>query len=200
MVTMEQIDEFRKRTNSSYEDARYFLEKNNGDILEAIIDFEKTKAGKFQNHRKHNNKDFGQSFADILQKGFDTRIVVEDKNTVLFSIPLIFLLFLIPIWVILLLFCVFLYILGYKFSIRDIKNQNVNVTAFFQNISDKMKEYSANSGQNNKAGQNTEPNDAHKDNYKSGGPDTTLPAVNESSEKKGQDSDNEEGYKEYTIE
>ena len=27
MITIEQIDEFRKRTNSSYSDTKYFLEK-----------------------------------------------------------------------------------------------------------------------------------------------------------------------------
>ncbi|NLU52326.1 MAG: hypothetical protein GXX10_05635 [Clostridiaceae bacterium] len=198
MITIELIDEFRKRTNSSYEDAKYFLEKNNGDILEAIIDFERTKASKFHNHRKHYHKDFGQSFADVLQKGFDTRIVVEDNNSVLFSIPLIFMFFLIPMWVLMLLFFAFLYILGYKFSIRDIKNQNINVNAFFRTIGDRMKEYNTHTKQNGNANYNAGPNNAHT-NITTYNPN--YPAAPETSnDSKDQDKDNEDGYKEYTIE
>ena len=113
MITIEQIDEFRKRTNSSYEDAKYYLDKNNGDILDAIIDFERAKAGRPKNHQDRNQKeDVGRRFAEILQKGFDTRIFVEDKNTTLFTIPVILLVLLIPMWVIMLLFFAFLLMLG----------------------------------------------------------------------------------------
>lgn len=58
MITMEQIDEFRKRTNSSYEDAKYYLERNNGDVLDAIIDFERSKTGRSGQRERHH----GQSF------------------------------------------------------------------------------------------------------------------------------------------
>ena len=58
MITMEQIDEFRKRTNSSYEDAKYYLERNNGDVLDAIIDFERSKTGSSGERERHH----GQSF------------------------------------------------------------------------------------------------------------------------------------------
>ena len=56
MITIEQIDEFRKRTHSSYEDAKFFLEKNNGDILDAIIDFERTKTGKGTSRQSQKQK------------------------------------------------------------------------------------------------------------------------------------------------
>ena len=56
MITIEQIDEFRKRTHSSYEDAKFFLEKNNGDILDAIIDFERTKTGRNQSSKSKAKK------------------------------------------------------------------------------------------------------------------------------------------------
>ena len=105
MITIEQIDEFRKRTHSSYEDAKFFLEKNNGDVLDAIIDFERTKTGKgYSRHNQKHRKDNGDKFADILQKGFDTKLVVEDKESVLFKIPIILFLLLIPLWVFVLLF------------------------------------------------------------------------------------------------
>lgn len=43
MIIIEQIDELRKRVDVTYEDAREALEKNNGDILDAIIYLERNK-------------------------------------------------------------------------------------------------------------------------------------------------------------
>ncbi len=37
MITIEQVEELRKRVHVSYEDAKAALEEANGDILEAII-------------------------------------------------------------------------------------------------------------------------------------------------------------------
>jgi len=179
---MEQVDEFRKRTNSSYEDAKYFLERNNGNVLDAIIDFERTKTGR-SGHREwrphahgpqggpnpmHYNR---HGFASILQKGFDTRIFVEDGKSVLFNIPVIFLLFLLPLWFLVVVAFVFFMLLGYRVSIRDVKSQNVDVNAIFSNISEKMREKSH--------------------------PAPHQPTPHEPGDG-GQDK--EDGYKEYTIE
>jgi len=141
MITIEQIDEFRKRTHSSYEDAKFFLEKNNGDILDAIIDFERTRAGK--GHRYQNNKqrnDLGDKFADLLQKGIDTKIVVEDKESVLFKVPVIILILLLPLWAFVLIFAILLSTLGYKFSIHEEKSQNTNVNSIVKSINNKLKD------------------------------------------------------------
>ncbi len=199
MVTIEQIDEFRKRTNSSYGDAKYFLEKNQGDLLEAIIDFERTRAGKSHGFQQKKNKDdFSKVFAEILQKGFDYRIFVEDKNSTLFSFPVIFLILLIPVWIIILLFFIFLYILGYRFSIRNVKNRNIDVNSFFQNINNKMKE----SGMNKAKPQNSSPQQGDGEQTPNSpdivASDMTPPAKTEDAT--GKKGDNEEGYKEYTIE
>lgn len=151
MITMEQVDEFRRRTNSSYEDAKYFLERNNGNLLDAIIDFERTKTGRSgyhgayhaANHRAYGySQDIGQGFSQLLQKGFETRIYVEDNNSVLFSIPVILLLFLIPFWVIMVIAFVFFIMLGYRVTIRDAKSRNVDINDFLNNISEKMREKS----------------------------------------------------------
>lgn len=201
MITIEQIDEFRKRTNSSYEDAKVFLERNNGDILEAIIDFEKTKTGKAQNfQQKKHQEDFGKRFADILQKGFDTRIFVEDKNATLFTVPVILLIILIPFWVLVLLFFVFLMLLGYKFAIRNVKSQNINVRSFFQDVNGKMKE----SGMNKDKPQGRDQNPNLRQTQAN---ETQVPATSNintpvASEvpKPQHEPDKDEGYKEYTIE
>lgn len=192
MITIEQIDEFRKRTNSSYEDAKYYLEKNNGEILDAIIDFERSKAGKQHGgYQKKRQDDFGRRFADVLQKGFDTRIFVEDKNATLFTIPVILLILLIPMWFLVLLGFLFLMMLGYKFSIRDVKSQNVNVNSFFNNINEKMKEAGSTKGTPNQ-------NQANKAQVPVPS-NMTQPVAPEGS-KPQQDPNKEEGYNEYTVE
>lgn len=138
MITIEQIDEFRKRTNSSYEDAKYFLEKNDGDILDAIIDFERTKqAGSSKREHKKNKDDFEMKIADLIQKGFDTRIVIHDKDSKLFTFPIILLVLLIPLGVLAVLFFVLLIMIGYKVTIENIKNESVNVHSIFRDISEK---------------------------------------------------------------
>lgn len=208
MVTIEQIDEFRKRTNSSYEDAKYFLQKNDGDVLEAIIDFERTKTGRrhdqdrYRDRYRYNrrdccaggrNQDYGQKFSDVLQKGFDTRIVVGDRNSELFSIPVILLLLLLPLWFIVILMFIFLAMLGYKISVQDVKSRNVNVNDFFHNISDKMKE----SGQGNKAAPQQEPSQPPVP------VNTDVPENRDEAkppEVKKDDQNKEDGFKEYTIE
>ena len=44
MITLELVDQMRKRTNYSYEEGKILpWKKHNGDVLEAIVDFEKIK-------------------------------------------------------------------------------------------------------------------------------------------------------------
>lgn len=198
MMTIEQIDEFRKRTHSSYEDAKYFLERNNGDVLDAIIDFERSKTGgrggcDNRNHARRK-EEYGRKFGDVLQKGFDTRIFVEDRNSVLFNIPVVVLLLLIPFWFIVLVLFIFFAMLGYKVSVKDIKSPNVNVNDMFRNISDKMKDSGGakpQGGPENKPPQYPVPSDLHVPASR----ETGVPAGNKPNEPKKED-----GYKEYTIE
>ncbi|MGI6621909.1 MAG: DUF4342 domain-containing protein [Clostridiaceae bacterium] len=204
MITIEQIDEFRKRTHSSYEDAKYYLEKNNGDILDAIIDFERSKPNKSHSHQnKKQQEDFGKNFADILQKGFDTRIFIEDKNSTLFSVPVILLILFIPLWVPVLILGILLLVLGYKFSVRDVKSQNVNVNNIFRNINEKMKESSGNKNSSKARSGNTETKTEDTgETPVNGGKTSALPEISGSlvPDKQKPDTDDDEGYKEYTIE
>ncbi len=46
-IDIKLIDEMRKRTNCSYQEAKELLEKHNGDLIEAIVEFErKTRAAR----------------------------------------------------------------------------------------------------------------------------------------------------------
>ncbi len=196
MITIEQIDEFRKRTNSSYSDAKYFLEKNNGNILDAIIDFERTKAGSASNQNNRQHNDMGERFADFLQKGFDTRVIVEDKETVLFSVPVILLIILIPLWLVVVIFFAFFAVLGYKFRIQEISTNGFDVHSFLKNINAKMKEQSSFKQQkpnNNTASDNTQ------ENKNTGNFNTAETSANDSSGQKFDDDDDDD-YNEFIVE
>ncbi len=43
MITIEQVEELRKRVNISYEEAKAALEETNGDMLDAVINLERRK-------------------------------------------------------------------------------------------------------------------------------------------------------------
>lgn len=144
MVTIEQIDEFRKRTNSSYEDAKYFLEKNNGDVLDAIIDFERTKSGGSSKQKnKRHKEDYEKKVADLIQKGFDTRVVIYDAKATLFSFPIILLIVLIPLWIPVFLLFALLTMIGYRVKLEFIKNENINIGSIFRDINEKTRNSNA---------------------------------------------------------
>ncbi len=135
------IDEFRRRTNANYDEAKYYLERHNGDLLEAIIAFEKERTG-YQGkcNVQGGAKRLLNGLARMVQKLIDIKLVIVDKTGRDFPIPLLLLLVLGPIWHILLLVAFFMLIMGYKFFFREISDPNVNVQNFVEKIKDKVKE------------------------------------------------------------
>lgn len=68
MITLEMIDELRKRVNVSFEDAKDALEQTNGDLLEAIIYLEKNNSIK---NKGYNFKDLNNIFKDEFKKEYN---------------------------------------------------------------------------------------------------------------------------------
>lgn len=135
MITIELIDEFRNRTSSSYEDARFFLGKHNGDMLSAVLDFEKTKSDWKPGKPKKGKDEVVNSIADILQKGFDLRVSLEDElDKPLFSVPILLLLLLVPAWPLVLLTLAALMFLGFRIKFKDTKSTGVNTREILHSI------------------------------------------------------------------
>lgn len=138
MITLEQVDQMRKRTNCSYEEAKFFLEKHNGDVLEAIVDFEKSKRNtrNMNNDPKKNASDFWQSVSALIRKGFETRVVIEDSNyNVFINIPVnILLLFIIFAAYIVIPVLLIMMLLGYKLSIRKPRGEVVELSKIMHNV------------------------------------------------------------------
>lgn len=137
MITIQMIDEFRRRTHASYDDAKYFLETYNGDMLEAIIAFEKSRTHGFNNPGRDRGR-YGRGFAKLLQRLIDIKIIITDKNQRNFNVPILVPIVLVPLWHIFIIVAIALMILGFRLSIREIHDENVNVDAMFQKMKAKM--------------------------------------------------------------
>jgi len=139
MITLEQVDQLRKRTNCSYEEAKELLEKHNGDILEAIVDFEKNRKGKSFGTGSRSSSDFWKKVREVIRLGFDNRIVVEDSKGIMLNIPvnIIILLIIFVPFVMIPVFILLLF-LGYKISIRKVEGTEYNISAMFKDVTDKF--------------------------------------------------------------
>lgn len=129
------IDEFRRRTNSSYEEARYYLERFNGDLLEAIIAYERENLSYQKVPYRKNG--FVQSLIRLVQKLFDIKLIIIEKNGRVFNVPIILPLVLLPVWYILLILAVIMWVIGYRFTIKDIPDPNIDIETFINKIKNK---------------------------------------------------------------
>jgi len=139
MISIDMIDEFRRRTNSSYDDAKYYLERHNGDMLEAIIDFEKARSGGAGYSREAKRANYGGAFMRFVQRLFDIKLVITDKTDRTLGIPVIFPLLMMPVWHILILVAIGMMILGFKFNIREVKDDSFNVENIISRVKEKVR-------------------------------------------------------------
>jgi len=135
------IDEFRRRTNASYDEARYYLEKNNGDLLEAIIDFEREKTG-YRNSRRYGRRPgrLLNGLIRVLQRLVDIKLVVTDRNFKTYNIPVLFLLLLAPFWSAIIVAAIVLRIMGFRFYFRDIPDENININNIVETLKGNMRD------------------------------------------------------------
>jgi ribosome recycling factor len=78
-ITLEQIDELRRRANVSFEDAREALQECNGDLVEAIVYLEKN--GKIKSTNSSEPKDsLWDKFKALVNKGNNTRFIMYKKD------------------------------------------------------------------------------------------------------------------------
>ena len=74
-MNMNLIDEFRRRTNASYDQARYYLERFNWDLLEAIIAYERENITYSKEYRtQHRSGRFVNWLIRTIQRLFDIKV------------------------------------------------------------------------------------------------------------------------------
>jgi len=81
-ITIEMIDELRKRSRVSYQDAKEALEKHNGSLVESLVYLEKNNKIKFTSASERNR--FLDRVKALIDKGNNVRFIVsKDDRTVL---------------------------------------------------------------------------------------------------------------------
>ncbi|MDD2498692.1 MAG: DUF4342 domain-containing protein [Desulfitobacteriaceae bacterium] len=142
-ITMELIDEMRKRTNCSYQEAKDLLEKHNGDLIEAIIEFEKNQSPRSSHCPHNNNSSFGATVKKLFYKGSVTRFIIEKNEETHLNIPIIILVLgvviTMPLFWFYLLLGVVLYFMGYKIRIKKDGGQTVEVNEIIDDLGNKAK-------------------------------------------------------------
>ena len=135
------IDEFRRRTNASYDEARHYLEMYNGDLLEAIIAFERehTGYGGQRRTRPHSNE-FLNGIIRAVQALFDIKIIITDRSRKTYPIPIIIPLLLFPAWHIMIAVAVVMYFIGFRFNIHRAPDTNINIESIVNRIRNKINE------------------------------------------------------------
>lgn len=89
-VTLEKIDIIRSRTKLSYSDAKELLEKCNGDVVEALVYYEKSKESdqkSFVDDVSMSVDEFISYIKELVKKGNVTRIKIKKEEKVLVDIP-----------------------------------------------------------------------------------------------------------------
>ncbi len=187
-IGIEQIDEMRNRTNCSYQEAKELLQKHDGDLIDAIVEFEKNHGSK-QKKTSEKNSSFGKKVKELVQKGFVNRFVIEKEENTILNIPVNVLILAVIItmpliWIYPIIF-IAIYLMGYKIRLRKEEGQEVDINEFVDGIgskvrtaTEKMREKPSDKGQKNNH-QNQGMNEEEVQNH---------------SEKK-----NEDGYNEITI-
>lgn len=140
-VTMEQIDELRRRTNCSYEEAKILLEKHNGDLLDAIVEFER-KNGFGPHHRVHEGSErFGTRVKQLIHKGFKTRLIIERSGETIVNVSInIFIIAALVLHWFLLAALVISFIFGCRFKIRKEEGESVDINKMIDGFGSKIKE------------------------------------------------------------
>jgi len=136
-VDLRLIDEFRRRTNSSYEEAKYYLERYNGDLIEAIIAYERENLSYRSTVRPNRMNGLLKGLIRLLQKLFDIKLVIIDRNGRYFDVPIILPLILTPVWGILFILAVIMWLIGYRFTIREIPDPNMDIESFIDRFKNK---------------------------------------------------------------
>ncbi|MCX7694545.1 MAG: DUF4342 domain-containing protein [Caloramator sp.] len=85
-ITLEKIDILRQRANVSYAEAKEILQKNNGNLIEALIELESKQKTFTQNVVEVSNE-LTETIKEIIKKGNVTRIKVKKDSRVLVDIP-----------------------------------------------------------------------------------------------------------------
>lgn len=86
-ITLEKIDALRARVGVSYREAKELLERNNGNIIEALIEFENKKGTKWTEEFSVRSGELIDKVKQLIHEGNVNKIRVKQDDKVLVEIP-----------------------------------------------------------------------------------------------------------------
>lgn len=84
-INLEQIDELRKRTNVSYENAKSALEQCAGNLIDALVLLEKQNKIRPEEKPCSESK-FFKKLKKLIKKGNETKLIVKKEDIVVLNI------------------------------------------------------------------------------------------------------------------
>lgn len=89
-ITLEKIDIIRDRTGASYREAKEALERSNGNVLEALIEFDDNKETKWTEEFSVRSGEVIGKVKDLIYEGNVNKISVKSEGRTLVEIPVTF--------------------------------------------------------------------------------------------------------------
>lgn len=86
-VRLENIDELRRRTNVSYEEAKEALEMSNDDMIEALVYLERQNKIRVSVNTTENKSSFWSMVKGIIKKGNETKLMIKKREITILSMP-----------------------------------------------------------------------------------------------------------------
>lgn len=167
-ISLEQIDEMRKRTNCSYEEAKELLEKHNGDLIEAIVEFEKKHSKGFKQKNNERSEGFSNKLKKLIHKGFKSRFIIENKDMTILNISvnifLLIILLTLPAFWFYPVGLIVIYFMGYKIRIKKEKGDYIDINRMMDNAGNKAKT-SNNNKKDDRKNTNKQNEDKDDDDY-----------------------------------
>lgn len=85
-INLEKIDTIRERTGVNYKKAKEYLEKNNGNVVEALIQIEEEEKGINLNLNEKSDQII-EKLKETIKKGNITKIILKRDGEVMMNIP-----------------------------------------------------------------------------------------------------------------
>lgn len=86
-ITLEKIDIVRERIGVSYREAKEILEKNNGNVIEALVDAENKKQNNWTEEFSVRSNEVMDKVKELIHEGNVNRIRIKNDGKTLVEIP-----------------------------------------------------------------------------------------------------------------
>lgn len=86
-ITLEKIDLIRERTGLTYKEAKETLERNNGSVVDALIELESRKDSSWREEFSSKSNEVIERLKELIHEGNITKIRIKSDHKTLAEIP-----------------------------------------------------------------------------------------------------------------